>query len=235
MRGTEAALAEDALPETQSELRWRPGCHTGVVGLQRMMRPVSEACLSWIFLYCLAGQAAIKSPLSAVRLKCKEVDAAAHFAALSRGANALPPPQPGVSAGVPACNGSCCGVKRASLPFIRHMSIWGWAGGLVASCLFSLSQSALADICCCAGTKRSHMATSRPSCTPRQRSGLARLAHIQTAPTRAHAAAANCACTFMEGRGAPVPKLVRLTALTCAVPWFPNTVTAPPTLYTSLL
>ena len=79
-------IAEDALPETQSELRWRPGCHTGVVGLQRMMRPVSEACLSWIFLYCLAGQAAIKSLLSAVRLKCKEVDAAAHFAALSRGA-----------------------------------------------------------------------------------------------------------------------------------------------------
>ena len=207
MRGTEAALAEDALPETQSELRWRPGCHTGVVGLQRMMRPVSEACLSWIFLYCLAGQAAIKSPLSAVRLKCKEVDAAAHFAALSRGANALPPPQPGVSAGVPACNGSCCGVKRASLPFIRHMSIWGWAGGLVTSCLFSLSQSALAGICCCAGTKRSHMATSCLSCTPRQRSGLARLAHIQTAPTRAHAAAANCACTFREGRGAPVPRL----------------------------
>ena len=144
---------EDALPETQSELRWRPGCHTSVVGLQRMMRPVSEACLSWIFLYCLAGQAAIKSPLSAVRLKCKEVDAAAHFAALSRGANALPPPQPGVSAGVPACHGSYCGVKRASLPFIRHMSIWGWAGGLVANCLFSLSQSALAGICCCAGTK----------------------------------------------------------------------------------
>ena len=113
-------IAEDALPETQSELRWRPGCHTGVVGLQRMMRPVSEACLSWIFLYCLAGQAAIKSPLSAVRLKCKEVDAAAHFAALSRGANALPPPQPGVSAGVPACHGSCCGVKRASLPFISR-------------------------------------------------------------------------------------------------------------------
>ena len=45
--------------------------------------------------------------------------------------------------------------------------------------------------------------TSRPSCTPQQRSGFARLAHIKTT----HQAAANGACTFREGKGAPVPRL----------------------------
>ena len=154
----------------------------------------AEACLSWIFVYCLAGQAAIKSPLSAVRLKCKEVDAAAHFAALSRGANALPPPQPGVSAGVPACHGSCCGVKHASLPFIR-----------LCLCGSELSILPLTVCSCRHLLLCRHQALAHGHKLPElQRSGLARLAHIHA---QAHAVAANCACTFREGRGAPVPRL----------------------------
>ena len=141
---------------------------------------VSEACLSWIFLYCLAGQAAIKSLLSAVRLKCKEVDAAAHFAALSRGANALPPPQPGVSAGVPACHGSCCGVKHASLPFIR-----------LCLCGSELSVLPL-TVCSCRHPLCRHQAFAHGH-KPQQRSGLARLYCAHTNDPHQGACGQGCA------------------------------------------
>ena len=140
-------------------------------------------------------QATIKSPFRTClhRLKAqvqRSQRCCGPLAALSRGANALPPPQPGVSAGVPACHGSCCGVKHASLPFIR-----------LCLCGSELSVLPL-TVCSCRHPLCRHQAFAHGH-KPQQRSGFARLAHIKTT----HQAAANGACTFREGKGAPVPRL----------------------------
>ena len=107
-------------------------------------------------------QATIKSPFRTClhRLKAqvqRSQRCCGPLAALSRGANALLPLQPGVSAGVPVCMcGSCCGVKHAShsrapgLGGLTH--VWGWARTLRP--VRPPSHTVLPVRC--AGTRRSH-------------------------------------------------------------------------------
>ena len=164
------------------------------------MRPVPEACLSWIFLYCLAGQVPAQ--------RCE--------AQVQRSRRCCPfccPLQGCQRAAAPTARGECGSAcmswvllwREARLSPIHQTHVYLGLGGRAGSELSVLPLtvcSYLHPLLC------RHQALAHGHKLPElQRSGLARLAHIQTTPTRMHAAAANCACTFREGKGAPVPRL----------------------------